>query len=187
MTRPPRQRSWRLALLSLFVLLVGAPSLASADPTVDVSKDGTVVGSVTVGAPLHEVRSHLSNVEQLRRESKDVTDVDVRREGACEVVTTHASNMIDLTYTARRCPTEAGWMETLLESDGMTDYYVEWFLEPVPEGVHIRFRMRVDLDIPVPNRLIRGATRGNVKRSLDGLLARFGEPSAPPRQVVAGD
>lgn len=171
--------------LSLFGALV-APRIASADdsPMVSVSKDGTVDGSVVVGAPPDVVQSYLSDVAALRKRSKDVVAVEVQKDGACELVTTTARSFIEVVYVSRRCPSGTGWVETLLESDTMNDYYAEWFVTPVSSGIEVRFRMRTDLNM-VPSRLVRAGVKSNVQASLELMQSLLGGPDAPPDRVAA--
>jgi len=173
-----------LLALSLFGALLATPAVADDGPVVEVNGDGTIDGRVVVGAPPDKVDSYLSDIATLRRHSKDVVDVQITREGGCELVTTTARNVIEMSYTSRRCRTKLGWVETLLESDGMSDYYAEWMVTPVTGGIEVRFRLRTELDLPVPSRMLRGAMKRNVRHSLELMQETLGGPDEPPRQLA---
>ncbi|MCO4770231.1 MAG: SRPBCC family protein [Deltaproteobacteria bacterium] len=149
-----------------------------------VAGDGTVDGRVVVGAPPDVVDAYLADVGSLRRHNKNVTSVDVTAQGDCQLVDTTAKSIVEMSYVARRCPTNSGWVETLLDSEMMTDYYAEWFVTPVPNGIEIRFRLRTEMDLPVPSRMVRGAIKKSVFASLDRMQGTLGGPDAPPRQVA---
>jgi len=167
------------------VFVVPSAAMADGDPDVSVGKDGTIDGTVVVGAPPDVVQSYLADVRSLRTHSKDVVSVDIVRDGECQLVTTLAKSLVELTYVARRCPTATGYVETLLDSEMMNDYYAEWFVTPVSSGIEIRFRMRTDLNLPVPGRIIRSTIKSNVTRSLELMQKYLGGPHAPPSQVAA--
>lgn len=186
-TLPSRFARALLATLSAALLLCAWALPASADegePEVVITADGTVEGTVTVGAPPDVVRSYISDIAMTRKKAKDVVSVDVVKDGGCELVTTFASSFIDVTYVARRCPTDTGWIETLLESEQFTDYYAEWFITPVKNGIELRFRLRTDMDMPVPVRLVRGALKRSVKGTLVAIQADLGGPHDPPIVVA---
>jgi hypothetical protein len=170
--------------LSLLCALPGS-ALADDSPTVQVGKDGTVDGTVVVGAPPDVVQSYLANVARLRYQNTNVVDVEVAREGACELVTTTARNVVEVKYVARRCPTQTGWVETLVDSEMMNDYYAEWFVIPVTGGLEIRMRMRSDMNLPVPDRMIRSAMKSSVRDGLQLMQERLGGPDPAPSQVAA--
>lgn len=180
----PARRLGVVLALSLFGALLATPALADDAPVVEVHGDGTIDGSVVVGGPPDLVQSYLADVNRLRRQNKDVVDVTVVRDGACELVTTVARNVVEMSYTSRRCPTKTGWVETLLESSGMNDYYAEWMVEPVTGGIAVRFRLRTELDLPVPSRLVRGTMKRSVRHALETMQRDLGGPDAPPRQLA---
>ena len=173
-----------LALSLLGALMTPRVAVADDRPVISVAKDGTVDGSVVVGAPPDVVHSYLADVATLRKRSKDVVSAEVEKDGACELVTTTARNFIELTYVSRRCPSGSGWVETLLESDTMNDYYAEWFVTPVTSGIEIRFRMRTELNM-VPRRLVRAGVKSNVEASLELMQSILGGPDVPPDRVAA--
>ena len=154
------------------------------EPAVDILRDGTVEGTVVVGATVDRVRALVGDVARLRRMSRDVKDVAVRREGDCVVVTTRTASVLEVNYTARRCPTADGWVETLLESDTFNDYYSEWFVHSVADGVLVRFRLRTVADLPVPDRLVRGALKKGVESVLEAIGEELGGPHDPPARVA---
>ena len=186
---PHLSRVARAALASLPAALLlcafAVPASANdGDPTVEITTDGTVEGTVTVGAPPDVVRTYLADIAMTRKKAKDVVSVDVVKDGGCELVTTYASSFIDVTYVARRCPTETGWIETLLESEQFADYYAEWFITPVKNGLELRFRLRTDMDMPVPVRFVRGALKRSVKGTLVAIQGDLGGPHDPPSRVA---
>jgi hypothetical protein len=175
----------RAALATLLLVCLAGPALADdGEPEVAITADGTIEGTVTVGAPPDVVRTYLADIAMTRKLAKDVVSVDVVKDGGCELVTTYASSFIDVTYLARRCPTETGWIETLLASEQFADYYAEWFVTPVRNGIELRFRLRTDLDMPVPVRLVRGALKRSVKGTLIAIQGDLGGPHDPPSRVA---
>ncbi len=185
---PSRFARATLATLPAALLLLCAwsvPAFADGgEPEVVITADGTVEGVVVVGAPPDRVRAYIADIAMTRKLAKDVVSVDVVKDGGCELVTTYASSFIDVTYVARRCPTETGWIETLLESEQFADYYAEWFIAPVSNGIELRFRLRTDLDMPVPARLVRGALKRSVMGTLVAIQADLGGPHDPPDRVA---
>ena len=190
MTSPARSsRTLHPALVSLPALLLACALAAPAhagdgDPEVDVTADGTVVGHVVVGASADRVQTYLADIAFTRKLAKDVTDVEVVKSGGCELVTTYASGFIDVMYVARRCPTETGWIETLLESKQFADYYAEWIVTPVATGMQLTFRLRTEMDMPVPARLVRGTLKRNVKQTLETIQGQLGAPRQSPSVVA---
>ena len=181
--RPTPALPLLLVTLSLCAAPLGAWA-ADGDPVVEITADGTVEGSVIVGAPPDTVHAYLADIATTRKLGKDVTGVEVVKAGGCELVTTHASSFIDVTYVARRCPTDTGWIETLLESKQFSDYYAEWIVTPVRSGIRLTFRLRTELDMPVPARLVRGTLKRNVMGTLETIQAQLGGPHDPPAVVA---
>lgn len=184
---PARHHSrFALATLAALLLCLGvAPASADdGEPEVVITADGTIEGTVVVGAPPDVVRSYLADIAMTRKLAKDVVKVDVVKDGGCELVTTYASSFIEVTYLARRCPTETGWIETLLSSEQFSDYYAEWFVTPVRSGIELRFRLRTDLDLPVPVRIVRGTLKRSVKGTLNAIQGDLGGPHDPPSRVA---
>jgi hypothetical protein len=86
---------------------------------------------------------------------------------------------VDVTYVARRCPTKTGWVEHLVESEEFTDYYQEWVITPVSNGIHLMFLLRTEIDIPVPASIMRAALKRSVKKSLVTIRGDLGGPREP--------
>lgn len=174
--RPFRPLAGLVALSLALLCAWSAPAYADDNVEINVVADGTVEGTVVVGASLERVRQYIADTESIRRLSKDVETVTITRDGGCEIVTTFAKSVIDVTYVARRCPTETGWIETLMQSKQFADYYCEWFTKSVAGGTWIKLRMRTAMDLPIPARIVRGTLKRNFKTMFSQIQDHLGEP-----------
>ena len=155
-------------------LWVGFVLLARADdPTVATEADGTLVGRIFVPADESVVRSFLANPIDAIRLSPEVTEAQSTAEGGCAVVTVEAQGPWDaLHYRARLCPTESGWRSTLLESEDFQRLDVEWQLEPTSGGTAVEYRVRSEIDLGIPQFLVRGGTERSIRGTLLALVHR---------------
>ncbi len=154
-----------LALLAL------ALSASAAPPEVSSEDDGTVVGHVVIDAPADAVRAVLGDPVRTGDLSPDVLSVEnVGGEGDCHDLKTETRGLWrSLTYRSRRCPTAEGWHETLLEPGDFSELASTWRVETHEGGTEVTLRVQTDVNLPVPQGVLRRHERRNVLEILGNL------------------
>lgn len=139
----------------------------ATEPRVHLEPDGTLVGEVVVDASVHAVRALLDDPSFPAGRSPDVLHVESRGRGDCRDVEIQTRGVFrPLRLLTRRCRTDSGWRESLVESESFTDYEVEWSAVSVDEGTAVTVHSLTQVDLPVPDQAVRSRER----RSLLGLL-----------------
>ena len=168
-----------LYILSMTTALLLLLSLAWADgPQVEVGlqADGTVVGVAVVPATPAAILELVEDPIRSGKLSPDVIRVSFERDGDCVEIDTEARGVFKpLRYKSRRCPTENGWRDQLVESDSFTEYDASWSLRPVDGGteVTIRVQTEVTLPIPVPRSVVKKRQKVSVGETLENLIEQL--------------
>lgn len=149
------------------------PAALAADPSVSVGSDGTIVARVHVPANEAQVREALSDPVKAGQLSPEVLSVASTPSGTCEVVTVQTQGAWDpLNYRGMRCPTETGWRTTLLDSDDFSALDVEWKLVAAEGGTDVEYRVKTEVDLAVPQSLVRKGMERSARNTLLSLLER---------------
>ncbi|MFT4623441.1 MAG: ribosome-associated toxin RatA of RatAB toxin-antitoxin module [Myxococcota bacterium] len=168
---------FRAALLAAVLL----PSLATAadnEVAVTIDDRGHVVARIQVPASSDEVRALLADTGgRLAALSTDTLSVTTTQDGNCEMVDRKTRGIFrPFAFRAKRCPTENGWQETLVQSDDFTAYESEWQVGESSEGTtEVVYRIQTEINAPVPNSIVRTNLKtaaGNMLRSLVDVFRR---------------
>ena len=158
-------------LLTLAVVAIGR----AGEPSVEVKDDGTVVLVTSVPAPEASVRAVLVDTAgSLASLFPDVLSVEVEADGRCEKVHRRTRGMLrPLDLVVRRCPTERGWQEELVEHGDFEAFSSEWILTPDAGGTRVEYRARTRVDLPVPQAVVDDTVKKAGLRALSNLVARL--------------
>lgn len=137
-------------------LLIGM-ALAAEPPVVTVDPNGTVVGVVVVPAGEAAVRAFLADVKTEAALSPSLREVRIEPEngdaqdGACVRLRKKTRGLLrPFELVTRRCPTETGWREELVESADFASYALEWRLAAAEGGTRVEYRVTTTLTGPFP-------------------------------------
>lgn len=157
------------------VLLLTTLGLALAsEPEISVEPSGHVVGRVTIAAPVETVRAALADPESAGELSPDVVEVrGLGRTGACQEVVTETRGLWrNLVFRSRRCETAQGWNERLVHSEDFSRMDSSWTLRPQAEGTVVDLRVATEVNLPVPDGVLRKRAKKNVAETLKNLARR---------------
>jgi hypothetical protein len=160
--------------LMIFLGVAMCTAAHAADPSVDVDANGHITGQVTVAISADRVHQELHDVQRSDSLSAEVLRTTTVPVGPCLDVTRAVKGLWSpLTYTARRCPTESGWAETLVRSDDFSTYESEWRVVQVEGGTQIEYRVQTTPNMMVPTSVVRSRTKASVKTMLQQLVQRL--------------
>lgn len=140
-------------------------ALAAPAPELIVEDDGTFVGTfVTTRAPA-EVKALVGDPAWVVKTDDTGSSVTEHpSEGPCKVMTTVSpSPFKTVTYKIKYCPTDTGWSGTLIESNAMTLYSLEWRVLPKGSGSEVTYQLDLKSNLMVPRFLINRATRNHLE------------------------
>jgi hypothetical protein len=145
-----------------------------SEPKVTINKDGFVEGHIDLPVSKSEVHLWLADAVQASRLSNDVYDANSRKDGACDIIFRKVRGMwTPITYQARRCPTDTGWIEDLVESNTFSIYQMEWTLQGLEEGTRVGYKIKTEVNYPVPVSWVQTETKRSVKKMLKNLFSKF--------------
>lgn len=165
----------------MIVLLLLQLTAFADEPSAELTADGRVVGRMIVPAPAPDVRAAVESPIETGALSPEVMSVDLVEtdDAGCEVLQTSTRGLFrPLTYRSRRCRTEGGWRDELLESEDFSAYEAEWVLEEVDGGTAVTVSIQTELNLPIPRGMIEKRQRKTVIEILDNLAAKV----APKKQ-----
>lgn len=152
---------------------IAAIALA-AEPDVRVEPDGTVVATVVVAAQPTAVRALLADGVDATRLSPDVYGVQATPAGDCQVLDKETRGVFrPFHLRTRRCPTAAGWTETLVGSDDFTAFRSSVEVAPAGDATRVTYRVRTSLAIPVPQAALNRSVSDSARVLLDNLVRRL--------------
>lgn len=164
-----------LRLVPLLVLAQSQPSARppSTRPQATLGKDGLVVGSLRLGAPIARVQAILRDPVQVGRLVPDVRSVVPRADGACVLLTTTSDTLLgEMTYHSRRCPTASGWREDMTHSEDLSGMIAIWSLTDGGSFTDVHFSLDIDMGLMAPDALVGSITRTRVEQTLENLRVR---------------
>ncbi|MES2641097.1 MAG: hypothetical protein V4850_16535 [Myxococcota bacterium] len=157
----------------MWTLLVGA---ALAGPSSVLLEDGSVLGTVSVRAPVDVVRSRVSDPAWVSATEGGGTKVTVTgRDGACLLIDAVTPTVVvEAHYATRQCPTADGVLATLRSSNAFTDYTTSWRVMPDGAGSRIEYRLSMKTKLMVPQSFISGTLRSRVQGLMEKVGAALG-------------
>lgn len=164
----------RVFIIATAVLWAHTSWAEEVQPQVSVKADGFVLGHVMIPADKSEVQHLLSDAVKSSHLSGDVYDANSQKDGQCDIVVRKVRGMWSpITYRARRCPTATGWIEHLVESDTVSNYQMEWTLKKMQTGTRVEYRIKTEVNYPVPVSWVQQETKRSVAKMLKNLLSKF--------------
>lgn len=161
-----------LAAVVFSALLTVGPAYAD-EPSVVVQDDGTVLCHVTVEATEAEVRAFLADPVRAAQLSPDVIDVAAASDGSCHSMTTKSKGLFrPLVLRSRRCPTDQGWREVLVEAGDFTKFDGQWEISTVDSGTQVVYRLTTGTTLPVPDKVVHQGVARSLKNMLKNLTDR---------------
>lgn len=166
----------------LLAPLLLAAAAHAAD--VQVLADGAVQGRMTLEADADAVLSLLDDSAALAATSPDVRAAQATRAGACDAVELTVKGLFSpFEVHTRRCRTATGWEETLVRSEVFSAWEAAWDVRDRPGGgSEVTYRVRTELDLPVPAGIVRSRTARSVALSMAAV-----ERAAADAVAVADD
>lgn len=161
----------RRSMVSM-LLLLAVPAMAN-EPSVTVDQSGSVVvGRTLLAAPSAQVKKAIQQVSAAEMSSPSVLDVTKIRDGACEQITRKTRGVFSpLVMNTRRCPTQTGWREFLVQSDDFNAYEMNWVVrEGVAGGTQVELHVKTELSLGVPQSLVNAAGVKSVRQTLEDVL-----------------
>jgi len=160
-------------MTTLLTLVFGLHALA-ADPFASeatIQEDGTVVGHVVVPNPAADVRKLLDDTEgTLLTIEQDTIGIVSDGASPCEHVhRTTKGVWHPLIFESQRCESEAGWSEKLTKSEHMKNFSSSWTVADHAEGTLVTYTIVTELNLPVPQALVRRNLRKSAQKMLDQL------------------
>lgn len=145
-----------------------APGVPSA-PT--VAEDGTLEVQMIAPGTLEQVRAALMDPIERQRLFPGVQKVEVlARDGSCiDLRLTTEGMASSMVYDMRSCQTPQGWTDSLIASEDFEAMNASWQLHSTSEGVQVRYRLNVSLDLPIPRSLISGRQGRSMVTALERL------------------
>ncbi len=156
-------------------ILAGAVHATTPEPEVRIDAEGRVVATVTLNAQPESVRAILADTAgALKDLSPNTLSVEVSDEGACELVRRHTRGILQpLVFQSRRCPTDEGWEESLVQSEDFEHYEAMWAVRTTDSGTEVTYRIGTVLTAPVPQVLVRRNLKQAAGTILQRLVARL--------------
>lgn len=137
-------------------------------------EDGLLVIEAVVGRPVSEIRPLLGDIQMMSDISPDILETTSQAIGACHQVTRKTRGLWrSLELRLLRCPTADGWKETLLQPGDYTAYESLWEVREAPGGSHLSFKLRTEVNLPVPDALVKRQVQSASKQSFLTLVGRI--------------
>ncbi len=144
------------------------------EPTMSVEPDGTIVATVEVAATAEAIRGVLDDPMAVSRLSPDVlstTEVPGAPAGCQRLARETRGLFRPLKMSLQRCRTETGWREELVSSEDFEAYASAWSLTPSATGTRIEYRVRTDVNLPVPRAALTAAIKDAAATTVKNLVA----------------
>lgn len=145
-----------------------------AEPEVTVEDSGTVLCRMVVPASEEQIRQLLEDPEATARLSPDVIDVTATPDGDCVRMETRSKGFLrPLVLSSKRCPTDDGWREVLLQQGDFTAFDGQWQLTPVEGGTLVVYSLNAGTSLPVPQTVVNQGVAKSLRNMLRNLRARL--------------
>jgi hypothetical protein len=155
----------------LFIVTISAFA-APASPIIE--DDGTVRMSMEIDASEADIRAILADTSgSLMDLSTEVLSVQSLPKGTCEDVKRETKGVWrPLKWRSLRCPTANGWHEELVTSDDFSAFETEWRLEAVDGGTIVTYRVRTELNMAIPQTVVRDGIVKGARNALVNLAKK---------------
>ena len=161
------------AVLLAAVVSSVAAAADPVEPQVRYEDDLLVIEAV-VDRPASEIRPLLGDIQMMSDISPDILETTSQAIGTCHKVTRKTRGIWrSLELNLLRCPTADGWKETLLKPGDYTAYESHWEVRDAPGGSHLSFKLRTEVNLPVPDALVRRQVQSASKQSFLTLVGRI--------------
>ena len=164
-------------MLHVLLLATSVNAAHGAEPQVEVADDGAVIARLKVDAGEQQVRATIPTL-QATGVNSNVLSVSASPDGSCTAYSrTTRGLMRPLELRTRFCPTSTGWREWLVSSNDFTAYEAEWTIKPSTDGgSQVQLRVKSDVNLMVPESLLRSGTIQGVRETLDALVRKLVKP-----------
>jgi hypothetical protein len=149
------------------MLLVPLASAVEAVHNTDGSWSTTTVWPVS----LERIRAQIADPIAAARFAPDIDTVTSLPAGRCPRYRVTTKSLVPVTYDMERCPTASGWHDSLVASDGLSIYQVDWSFSPESAGTRVRYSIHVMPSFPFPSLIIDQVTHDNVTGMFDRIEA----------------
>lgn len=154
----------------MWSVLLTAALAASPDSVIE---DGVVIGTVELAVPVDEMVRRIGDPTWVVTvDGGNTSAALVSTDGPCLVADyVVVSTLATARFRVRQCRSAEGFTGELVSSDMFERYHTRW----VVDGDSTRSRLRYEVDtvtrLPLPAFIIRAATRGSVRKLMEGLDA----------------
>lgn len=150
-------------------------SAVAAEPSATVDSAGMVQVEYVTAASEAEVRALITDPQAAASLTAEILSIKTLSRGECLTLGVTVKGAWDpLTYTSQRCPTATGFKYKLVESDDITVYEAEWKLVPLTTGgTKVTYRIKTEIDLPVPQSLVRKGVIDSAKDTIRALIAKL--------------
>ena len=133
-------------------------------PTSTILSDGTVSSSIYIQADPEDIRARLDSPRTLASlaaqgdlESQVSTTQDSEGRACWLLTRRRAGAMYQVAYRSRACLTDDGMVETLVDSEDLSEQSTRWQILPQGTGTLVVLQVRTETRLPVPGSLVRNA------------------------------
>ena len=163
----------KIYTVALFVAVASPPAFAAPIVTTDAA--GVVHASAVVPAPPEKVLAIIRDPVAMHAISNAGGTLRATPSDPCIDVSYLLENpLVTIAYVARACPTPTGFRTDLVQSDSFASMTAEWVVRPVDGGSEVAYVYRQDLNIPVPDWMIRKRTEASITAMMTALVGQLG-------------
>ena len=157
------------------MLLGWIAAATAAEPTIEVTDTGAVRGAVFVAAPAGQIRALLLDAPaRIAVLGGAGTTATFEPDGPCVLEHTFAPNAIrSVRYTVRSCPSDAGLLGTLVQSDDLARLTSAWVVSAADGGAWVTYELDAAPTFPLPAFVVRAGTKAGVSDALAALARHF--------------
>jgi hypothetical protein len=159
-------------MLWAYLALALSSAAMAAEPEVAVEKDGTVEVRLTVDASTSDIRLVLADTDGVYSKlNADIYKTEAKKTGTCEEVQRQTRGVWrPFNFRSLRCPTKAGFTETLIDSPDLAGYDSTWELKSTQDGTEIIYRVRTQLNSGIlPMAMVQKGTLAGAKETVVNL------------------
>lgn len=148
------------------------PVALAAEPTISVTSNNTIVGEVLVDVPLDEAEAMIADPVRMAQIDGTAQVTQEGSEGTCKRLLYRIPNAVaSVSYRAKACPDQGGWIYTLISSDDLSEYHSSWSAIREGDRTRIRYEIRTIPSIPVPQFVVNRQSKSAVYGFLSRLSA----------------
>lgn len=148
-----------------------AMTALAGPPTVNVMDDHAIVGTLVVAVPAAQVKAKLADpiwVSKVDGGGTIVTKTG-ERDGCGLYDNVSPSAIKTVRYSTRYCATKTGFRTHLEASESFEAYRAEWTVTEGESGTVLRYDLKIDTNLMVPQWILDRTT----KKAVGNLLAKL--------------